>query len=131
MTKLIPAVVAAATLGLASYGYAQTSPTSPSTSPTMPSTSSPSSPSGASGSTTGTGSTGATTTSPSGAAGTSGAAMGPVTSESDVRQQLQKEGYTSVSDIKKQGDKWEAKAMKDGKSTTVSVDAQTGRVSTQ
>lgn len=48
-----------------------------------------------------------------------------------MRQKLVQEGYSNVSDIKKQGNMYQAKAMKDGKSVTLNIDAQTGRVSTQ
>jgi hypothetical protein len=114
MSKLIPALLAAAAVGLGSAAYAQTgtapAPQSPSAAPT-----SPKSPSGSE--TLG------------GMRGQSGAAK--TMTEADVRQELQKQGYTSISDVKKKGDAFEAKAMKDGKRVSLDVDAKTGKVVTR
>jgi hypothetical protein len=49
-------------------------------------------------------------------------------STADVETKLEKQGYTDVSDVKKVGDKFEATAMKDGKSVKVEVDPATGMV---
>ena len=63
-------------------------------------------------------------------AGTGGAAAGSASqmSASDVEDKLEKQGYTQVTGVKKVGDKFEAKAMKNGKSVNVEVDPATGMV---
>lgn len=63
--------------------------------------------------------------------GSSNSASGPVASEADLRQRLQQQGYSSISDIKKHGDKYQAKAMKDGKKVTLDVDSKSGRISSR
>jgi hypothetical protein len=70
-------------------------------------------------------------TSPSTSGSTaSGATAGSASrmSASDVEAKLEKQGYTDVSGVKKVGDKFEAKAMKNGKSVNVEVDPATGAV---
>lgn len=64
------------------------------------------------------------------AAGSSGAAAGSSSqySEADIKEKLQDQGYTQVSGLKKVGDKFEAKAMKNGKATEVEIDPATGMV---
>jgi hypothetical protein len=117
MTKRLSAIVAAATLGLSAAAFAQTAPApsqTPSAAPSAPSTT------GAPSDRTGT--TGRPTTSQS------GTPAGKTLSEADVRQELEKQGYTRVSDIKKKGDHFEAKGTKDGKQVSVNVDAKTGKV---
>lgn len=56
---------------------------------------------------------------------------GRVDSEAQVRQKLMSEGYSNVADIKRQGENWQAKAMKNGKQLTLNIDAKTGQVKTQ
>lgn len=73
-----------------------------------------------------------TMTSPStgSTAGTSGAAAGSASqmTEAEAEAKLEKEGYTQVSGLKKVGDKYEANAMKNGKSVEVEIDPATGMV---
>lgn len=49
-------------------------------------------------------------------------------SESDVRKQLQAEGYSDISNVKHDGDHYTANAKQDGKSVKVRVDATSGMV---
>jgi hypothetical protein len=110
MSKLVPTILAVATLGLGSAAFAQGS-TAPSAAPTAPSTTQPKA------------------TAPSGAGTHSGAATsGKTLSETELRNELQKQGYSNVSDIKRKGDMFEARAMKDGKRVSLDVDAKTGKV---
>ena len=60
-----------------------------------------------------------------GAATSSSHAM---TSESDVKKQLQAQGYSDVSNVKQEGDHYTANAKQDGKSVKVRVDASSGMV---
>jgi hypothetical protein len=53
---------------------------------------------------------------------------GPVLSEDEIRQRLQKEGYTHVTELRRQGPSYEAKAMRDGKPVNLTIDASTGSV---
>jgi hypothetical protein len=117
MTKRLSAIVAAATLGLSAAAFAQTS-----TPPAQAPSAAPGAPSATGAPTDRTGSAGRSTTQP----GTTTA--GKPLSEADVRQELEKQGYTRVSDVKKKGDRFEAKGMKDGKQVSVNVDAKTGKV---
>lgn len=48
-----------------------------------------------------------------------------------MRQKLQHEGCTCIDDIKKSGEKYQAKATKAGKQVTLDIDARTGHVSSQ
>ena len=61
---------------------------------------------------------------------TGGAAAGSASqmSPADIEAKLEKQGYTQVTGVKKVGDKFEAKAMKNGKSVNVEVDPLTGMV---
>jgi Peptidase propeptide and YPEB domain len=98
MSKLVPAILAVATLGLGSAAFAQTNPyTSPNTNAMQPHAQ-------------------------------SGAATGKTMSEADIRKELQEQGYSSISDVRKKGDTFEANAMKDGKRVSLNVDAKTGKV---
>ena len=62
--------------------------------------------------------------------GSSGAAAGSASqmSASDIEAKLEQQGYTQVSGVKKVGDKFEAKAMKDGKTVNLEIDPATGMV---
>ena len=115
MSKRLSAIIAAATLGLSAAAFAQTS---------TPSTQSPSA---APPSTSGTG----TMNAPANRTGTttqSGTATNKAMSEAEVRKELEKQGYTRVSDVKKKGDHYEAKGVKDGKTVSLDVDAKSGKV---
>jgi hypothetical protein len=116
MMKRLPAIVAAATLGLSAAAFAQTS-----TPPAQAPSAAPNAPSATGAPTDRTGSAGRSTTQP-------GTTAGKALSEADVRQELEKQGYTRVSDVRKKGDHFEAKGMKDGKQVSVNVDAKTGKV---
>lgn len=107
MTKFVPAILAVATLGLGSAAFAQGS-TAPTTTPAP----------------------GVTQSKPN-ATAPSGAASGKVMNEADVRQELQKQGYSDIGDLKRKGNKYEAHAMKDGKRVSLDVDATTGKVITR
>ena len=61
---------------------------------------------------------------PQGATGQSGTIL----SESDVRTKLRAEGYSSISDLKREGNKYSARATKDGRQMSLSIDARTGAV---
>src|SRR5690349_18228808 len=104
MTKRLSAIIAAATLGLSAAAFAQTS---------TPSTQTPSAapPAGHSGTTTQSGTTKTKTM-----------------SEADVRKELESQGYTRISDVKKKGNHYEAKGVKDGKTVSLNVDARSGKV---
>lgn len=102
MTKRLSAIIAAATLGLSAAAFAQTS---------TPSTQTPSAAPPA----------GHTTTK-------SGTTTGKTMSEADVRKELESQGYTRISDLKKKGNHYEAKGMKDGKAVSLNVDAHSGKV---
>jgi len=65
----------------------------------------------------------------------SAASRGPATDESgrilsanDVRTKLQAEGYTNISDLKREGNKYTLHAMKDGSPLRVVVDARSGQI---
>ncbi len=103
MSKLIPALVAAATIAVGSAAYAQTGTApAPNVGGNQPMTNAPS----------------------------GKAATKPMT-EAEVRQELQKQGYTNVSNVKKQGEHFEANAMKDGKRVALEVDAKSGKIVTR
>src|ERR1700754_321483 len=118
MSKRLSAVIAAATLGLSAAAFAQTGTQNPYAAP----------------STSGAGSSVNTPSDRTGSAGRpstmtqSGTAMNKQMSEAEGRQELQKQGYTSVSDLKKKGDHFEGKGMKEGKSVSLNVDAKSGKV---
>jgi hypothetical protein len=103
MSKRLSAIIAAATLGLSAAALAQTgTPTTPnpSTAPTPRSGTMPQ----------------------------SGTTMNKQMSEAEVRQELQNQGYTNISNLKKKGTHYEAKGMKDGKNVSLNVDAKSGKV---
>jgi hypothetical protein len=53
---------------------------------------------------------------------------GPIMSASDVREKLPAESYSTVSDLKREGNVYTAIATKNGQRMRLSVDAQTGAV---
>jgi Peptidase propeptide and YPEB domain len=53
---------------------------------------------------------------------------GTILSESDVHSKLQADGYSNVSGLKREGNKYSAKAMKDGREVSLSIDARNGKV---
>lgn len=53
---------------------------------------------------------------------------GTILSERDIREKLQVDGYSGVSDLKREGNKYSAMATKDGRKVRLSVDARTGAV---
>ena len=112
MTKRLSVLIAAATLGLSAAAFAQTSTPSTQTPSAAPP---PASGAGSSVNTpmdrTGTSGRPSTTTQ-------SGTATNKPMSEAEVRKELDKQGYTHVSDVKKKGDHYEAKGTKDGKTVS-------------
>lgn len=54
--------------------------------------------------------------------------VGRVLNEDQIRERLEKEGYRDVTEIKRQGPSYEAKAMRDGRQVQLTVDAATGSV---
>lgn len=100
MRKVIPALVAALALGSVGIAAAQTSG-----SQSGPMNRPMSTPQG-------------------GAAGQSGTIL----TENDVRTKLQMEGYTNISDLKREGNIYSAKAMKNGRMVSLNVDARNGKV---
>jgi len=103
MSKRLSAVIAAATLGLSAAAFAQigTTTQTPSVAPSQPST--------------------APMT-------RSGTATGKPMSEAEVKQELQNQGYTQISNLKQKGDHYEAKGVKNGKTVSLNVDAKSGKV---
>ena len=59
-------------------------------------------------------------------AGQAGAA-GDLTKD-QVKAKIEAAGYTNVSDIRREEDHFDAKAMKDGKKVALDVDAKTGAI---
>lgn len=53
---------------------------------------------------------------------------GTILSERDIRMKLETDGYSSVSNLKREGNKYSAMATKDGRNVRLSVDARTGAV---
>lgn len=53
---------------------------------------------------------------------------GQVLNEDEIRQKLREEGYQEVTELRLQGPSYEAKAVKDGRSVNLTVDARTGSV---
>lgn len=53
---------------------------------------------------------------------------GPALSEDEIRQRLEKDGYSSITEIRRQGPSYEAKAVRDGKPVNLTIDARTGSV---
>jgi len=51
-----------------------------------------------------------------------------ITSDDQVKSELQAKGYTDISNIKHSGNKYTANAKQDGKSVKVQVDASSGTV---
>jgi hypothetical protein len=72
-----------------------------------------------------------TTGSTAGAAGSQAGTSASLSSEDDVRKRLQSQGYSQITEIEKKGDKFEAKAQKNGKTVELEIDQATGRVTEQ
>lgn len=53
---------------------------------------------------------------------------GTIFSEGDVLTKLRAEGYSNVSDLKREGNKYSAMATKDGQRLSLVIDARTGEV---
>jgi len=63
--------------------------------------------------------------SPSSTTGAGAATSGAIATQADAKKRIEGQGYTAVRDIKQDNSKnWHAKAMKDGKSVDVSLDAR-------
>jgi hypothetical protein len=62
--------------------------------------------------------------------GQSGAAEDELTVD-QVKAKIEAAGYTNVSDIRREEDHFDAKAMKDGKKVILEVDAKTGQITTE
>ena len=82
-----------------------------------------------SGSPSTTGGAGSTLGQPGMASGSSsvGGSMAPM-DESQVKSMLQAQGYADVSDVERDGDRFELQAKKDGKIQKLEVDSRTGAV---
>ncbi|HEX2115013.1 MAG TPA: hypothetical protein VHM01_11465 [Alphaproteobacteria bacterium] len=53
---------------------------------------------------------------------------GTILSEVDVREKLTADGYTNIGSLKREGNRYSANAMKDGRQVSLSIDARTGAV---
>src|SRR5690554_3720810 len=53
---------------------------------------------------------------------------GEVMSEEEIRRKLREEGYLEVTELRLQGPSYEAKAVKDGRTVNLTVDAKTGSI---
>lgn len=53
---------------------------------------------------------------------------GRILSPDDIRIKLQAEGYSNISDLKREGNKYTLHAMKDGNPLRVVVDARSGQI---
>jgi hypothetical protein len=53
---------------------------------------------------------------------------GTILSETDVRTKLSADGYTNISGLKREGNRYSADAMKNGRKVSLSIDARTGAV---
>jgi hypothetical protein len=118
MSKRLSAILAAATLGLSAAAFAQTGTTqNPSAAPSTGAGGSVNTPADR------TGSAGRPSTTTQ-----SGTASSKPMSATEVRHELEKQGYSNVSDVKRKGDHYEAKGMKDGKTVSLNIDAKSGKV---
>ena len=63
-------------------------------------------------------------------AGQAGAADEELTVD-QVKAKIEAAGFTNVSDIRREEDHFDAKAMKDGKKVILEVDARTGTITTE
>jgi cytochrome c556 len=63
-------------------------------------------------------------------AGQTGAADDELTAD-QVKAKIEAAGFTNVSDIRREEDHFDAKAMKDGKKVILEVDAKTGTITTE
>lgn len=53
---------------------------------------------------------------------------GTILSQDDVRKKLQAEGFSNITDLKREGNKYTATANKGGSKVAVSVDARSGKI---
>ena len=63
-------------------------------------------------------------------AGQIGAADDELTAD-QVKAKIEAAGFTNVSDIRREGDHFDAKALKNGEKVTLEVDAQTGTITAE
>ena len=63
-------------------------------------------------------------------AGQAGAADDELTAD-QVKAKIEAAGFTNVSDIRREGDHFDAKALKNGEKVTLEVDAQTGTITAE
>ena len=63
-------------------------------------------------------------------AGQTGAADDELTAD-QVKAKIEAAGFTNVSDIRREGDHFDAKAMKEGKKVILEVDAKTVTITTE
>ena len=63
-------------------------------------------------------------------AGQAGAADEELTVD-QVKAKIEAAGFTNVSDIRREEDHFDAKAMKDGMKVTLEIDAKTGSITTE
>ena len=63
-------------------------------------------------------------------AGPTGAADDELTAD-QVKAKIEAAGFTNVSDIRREGDHFDAKALKNGEKVTLEVDAQTGTITAE
>jgi hypothetical protein len=63
-------------------------------------------------------------------AGQTGAADDELTAD-QVKAKIEAAGFTNVSDIRREGDHFDAKALKNGEKVTLEVDAQTGTITAE
>ena len=63
-------------------------------------------------------------------AGQTGAADDELTAV-QVKAKIEAAGFTNVSDIRREGDHFDAKALKNGEKVTLEVDAQTGTITAE
>ena len=63
-------------------------------------------------------------------AGQTGAVDDELTAD-QVKAKIEAAGFTNVSDIRREGDHFDAKALKNGEKVTLEVDAQTGTITAE
>ena len=63
-------------------------------------------------------------------AGQTGAADDELTAD-QVKAKIEAAGFTNVSDIRREGDHFDAKALKNGEKVTLEVDAKTGTITAE
>ncbi len=60
--------------------------------------------------------------------GTAPGQSGTILSENDIRTKLQAEGYSNISGLKREGNMYSAKGMKDGRAVDLTIDARNGKI---